>query len=646
MKYGIGIDSGGTFTDGVMMELGSGKIISKAKVPTTHGNLIIGIRNCLMELRQGHDHPIIRVCLSTTLATNAVVEDKGWDVGVLLVGHEPKGDIPSPHVRILKGGHDAAGVPLQELDLAEAEDAIRSLGGRVDAFAVSSLMSVRNPEHELTLKARIRELTGCPVVCGHELTSILGVQERTVTAVLNARLLPIILHLILDVQEVLRDQGITAPLMLVKGDGTLFPAENALERPIETLLSGPAASITGARHLSGEESALIADMGGTTTDIAMMVGGSPKVSEEGATVGGWLTRVRAVELITVGLGGDSYIQLDKSGKVVLGPRRVVPISVAAKEFPGMINALQELRQANHRYVTHQPLDFFSVGPGANSGRLKGEQERLLRVLTGKPCSIAEMARGLKTDPDLLPGRELENKGIIQRISLTPTDLLVAQGRCALGDKDAALLAVEILAKALHLTVEGFYEQVNAEINRMLITSLLQKVMKPERTNCHPCPFIIDSILQPPKETFALSFQLTVPLVAVGAPAAVYFPPAAEKLQGNLILPQHAEVANAVGAIISHVVEEVDVLIRPLAVYGYRLFAPWGRLELKEEDLAQVKKRAVDLSKNYIKERLTFCREKDIEFSVQAQDIMSDLPGVGQKEFFIESRMKVKGIVRG
>jgi N-methylhydantoinase A/oxoprolinase/acetone carboxylase beta subunit len=646
LKYGIGIDSGGTFTDGVMMELGCGKIISKAKVPTTHDDLIIGIRNCFTELMQGQDYPISRVCLSTTLATNAVVEGKGWDVGVLLVGHEPKGDIPSSYVRVLKGGHDASGVPLQELDLDEVEDAIASLEGRVDAFAVSSLMSVRNPEHELKLKARIRAVTGCPVVCGHELTSILGVQERTVTAVLNARLLPVILHLILDVQEVLRDQGITAPLMLVKGDGTLFPAENALERPIETLLSGPAASISGARYLSGKDSALIADMGGTTTDIAMMVGGIPKVSEEGATVGGWLTRVRAVELITVGLGGDSYIQSDKNGKLVLGPRRVVPVSVAAKEFPGMLDDLHELSQTNQRYVTHQPLDFFYAGPGVDSARIPGEQERFLRILAGKPCSMAEVAKSLQTDPDLLPGRELENKGIIQRISLTPTDLLVAQGRCPLGDEGAALLAIGIMARALHLTVDGFYEQVNEEINRILITSLLQKVMKPERANCHPCPFIIDRIMHPSRDLFALTFQLKVPLVAVGAPAAVYFPPAAEKLQGDLILPQHAEVANAVGAIISRVVEEVHILIRPLAVCGYRIFAPWGRLELKDQDLAVVKEKATGLGKNYIKGRLTFCKERDIDFYVEAQDIMSDAPGGGHKEFFIETRLKVKGIVSG
>jgi hypothetical protein len=131
---------------------------------------------------------------------------------------------------------------------------------------------------------------------------------------LNAHLIPIIWELFDSVKRVFKEKRITAPLMIVKGDGSLVSESAIRERPIETILSGPAASVIGAKYLlelSGEtQNAVIVDIGGTTTDIAQLEGGAPKLDPEGAKVGDWKTNVVAIDIRTIGLGGDSQISVD------------------------------------------------------------------------------------------------------------------------------------------------------------------------------------------------------------------------------------------------------------------------------------------------------------------------------------------------
>ena len=297
--------------------------------------------------------------LSTTLATNSVVEGKGADVGVFLLGQKTVGNIPSDYCFHIAGGHDSAGLPLKDLDLAAAEKYIEECKDKVSAFAVSGFMSVRNPEHEQALKEFIIKKYGFPVICGHELTSTLGAHERAVTATLNGRLIPVIKELIEAVKLTLSETGINAPLMLVRGDGSLVMADTALDRPIETMLSGPAASIIGARYLSKLQDAIVADMGGTTTDTAVIRNGLPLVSNDGAMVGGFLTRVKAVDIHTIGLGGDSFVQLSAKDGVKLGPMRVLPISVAALEYESIAKELPSL-VGTHRSTRYQPIEFIAL----------------------------------------------------------------------------------------------------------------------------------------------------------------------------------------------------------------------------------------------------------------------------------------------
>ncbi len=198
-----------------------------------------------------------------------------------------------------------------------------------------------NPAHELQVRELVRQLTGLPVTCGHELTSNLHAPRRALTAALNARLIPYIEQLIASVRQILAEKNIRAPLMVVKGDGSLMDARVAIERPVETILSGPAASVVGARYLCGEGDVLVVDMGGTTTDIALLQDGRPALSLEGATVGGWRTMVEAIAVHTSGLGGDSEVTFDVDDGMLVGPQRVVPLSLLAHQYPHVLTILEQ-----------------------------------------------------------------------------------------------------------------------------------------------------------------------------------------------------------------------------------------------------------------------------------------------------------------
>ena len=208
-------------------------------------DLSVGIRNCINNLDFQDFSKINIVSLSTTLATNAIVEGRGCEVGLLMIGHEPIGKLPVAHYCVLPGGHDIKGRSLKNLDLELTKEAINSFKGKVDAVAISGYLSVRNPEHEITVSKMVQEILNLPVVCAHQLTTSLGFYERTITAVLNARLIPIIAELIESVKKVLQEKEMDAAIMIVKGDGCLMSESLAREKPIETILSGPASSIIG-----------------------------------------------------------------------------------------------------------------------------------------------------------------------------------------------------------------------------------------------------------------------------------------------------------------------------------------------------------------------------------------------------------------
>ncbi|HWQ40734.1 MAG TPA: hydantoinase/oxoprolinase family protein [Desulfosporosinus sp.] len=643
MSLVLGIDTGGTFTDGVLLDLETKEVRAKAKAFTTRDDLSIGIRKCIENMADLDPCQVQLVSLSTTLATNAIVEGRGCRVGLILIGHEPTGDLPAQQAFVIKGGHDIQGVPVNELDLEAIRRAINDMRGQIDTVAISGYLSIRNPEHEQNARQIIQELWDVPVVCAHQLTTALGFHERTVTACLNARLLPIIAELLVAVKAVLKEKSIQAPLMVVKGDGSLMSEAITREKPIETILSGPAASIVGATFLTGTESAIALDMGGTTTDIAILEKGRPRMNREGATVGGWKTRVEAAEISTFGLGGDSYIRVSKDRKLMIGPKRVWPLSVIANEFPILVDELRRV-DPDREIIDAQPVDcFMLVKKPVDGDRWNDTERKIIKVLEDSAHNILVLAEKVGRDPNLLPLRGLEQAQVIGRISFTPTDVLHVLGTFTEYNLAAAKEGARIQARRLRLELDKFVTKVLSEIQAGLCMTILQSFVYREglRINLSTEPSVAFLLNYPPKENHSRGFKseimLDFPIVALGAPVSGYLPAVGSVLHTPVLIPTHAEVANAVGAASGQVAEIIRILIKPNVTGGYLVHAPWKREAFMY--LEEAESYALEKAKEVVRENAYRAGVLNPEVLVEKEEVLSHTAGA-EGDVFLETRLEV------
>lgn len=602
----IGLDTGGTYTDAVVLD-GERRVVASAKALTTHWDLSIGLgaalRTVLAAFPEGVRRQVSLVSVSTTLATNAVVENRFSPICAILAGFNErmveqagiKG--ASAAVVRVRGGHDPAGREEEALDEAAVEAAVREFAPRVEAFAVAAQFSVRNPEHELRIRERIRALCDKPVTCSHELSSRLDAPKRALTAALNARLVPHIRHLLSALRESLRSEAIDAPLMVVKGDGTLMRAELALEYPVETVLSGPAASVVGAAFLTGLRDFTVADMGGTTTDVAIIVGERPVVRTDGAVIGGWRTMVEAVDVRTCGLGGDSEVRLDRHARIAIGPRRVVPLSLLAHQFPEALAELSLLAGAERLPPFAGQFGRRHPGgePGAHLDRL---ERRVWEALGTSPKRLDVVARTAQGVEAL---RRLVDRGLASIAGFTPSDALHVLGRHSGWNLDAARLGAAILAieernegaRKGRDTPEGVcervYEQVIRRAARVVLESALAQDpgIEPPEGRWGPLGILIDCAVEgrPMSGLLDARLRLSNPLVAIGAPAGAFYTEVARRLGARLVVPEHSAVCNAVGAVAGVVSETCDVLVNQPEWRVFRVHDPAGIRDFREADEA-------------------------------------------------------------
>lgn len=583
-RLALGIDTGGTYTDAVVIDYETREIRAKAKARTTPHDLSLGIAQSLDAL-QGVDLKTIKlVSLSTTLATNAIVEGKGCRVFLFLVGYDPalmekfgfEKDLPTPDFCYLRGRHDLLGEEIEALDLKEAERIILKKKGQVEAFAISSYLGVRNPEHELRLRALVRKLTPHPVVCGHELTSELDSIQRAVTAVLNARLIPLLHALILSMRKVLKRKGIQASLVLVKGDGSLVSSRIAEERPVETILSGPAASVAAAQYLSGLKEAVIVDMGGTTTDVAILREGKPYLNPRGATVGNRSTCVKGIDITTAGIGGDSRIFIGRTGDLRVGPRRVVPIGLLASQYPQVLGELKRVAAGPlvDRFLAYG--EFFVIANPARKDYLGTQEKKALHFLQEGPLSLIQLSSRLNlVYPSLLNLSQLEERGIVQRCGLTPSDLLHVEGKLSLWDCEASHWASRILAKTIRMKEEDLARLVREEITQAISLQVLNKALQPDGRGaplpgCRVCSDLLDLLFRTSAGSGpSLQIKLGRKLVAIGAPVKSFLPPVGQALGTQVLIPPHAEVGNALGAVIGIFSKTIEIWIKPTSVESLR-----------------------------------------------------------------------------
>lgn len=336
----LGIDVGGTFTDAVLVA--SGRILASSKMPTTHHNLLEGILSALDAVLPAADNnQLERVALSTTIVTNALIEDRTDKVGLCLIpgpGIDIGKIVPVEPV-ILSGYIDHRGRKVREPELAEVRAACQYYSD-CDVFAVAGKFAVRNPQHEMMVADWINEIAKPQyITTGAAVAGSLNFWRRANSAYFNAAVWRQFTHFSDAIEQALWQRGIDAPVYILKADGGTMPLAAAKMLPIEAIFTGPAASVLGIMAMYHDDRPAVSlDIGGTTTDIALWQEGKPLFASQGAVVKGYPTAVRAFRLKSVGIGGDSFVRYEK-GELKVGPMRKGPAMALGGSDPTLSDAM-------------------------------------------------------------------------------------------------------------------------------------------------------------------------------------------------------------------------------------------------------------------------------------------------------------------
>jgi N-methylhydantoinase A/oxoprolinase/acetone carboxylase beta subunit len=563
-NIGLGIDAGGTYTDAVIFDMPSKRMVSKSKALSTKWNFTLGIAETLAGLDRTLLSQVQLVALSTTLATNAIVEGRGQKVGLLIMppaGRPDRQDIPYEPKAVLAGQMSITGREISPIDEEEVHRVSRTMVANdgVQVFAVSGYGGCINPVHEIAVKRIVQKATGLLVTCGHELSDILNFRTRAQTAVLNARIIPLLDRLLEDLKSVLAERGIKAPVVVVRGDGTLMSSRMARQRPVETILSGPAASVAGAQFLTDLNNAVIVDMGGTTSDSAVIEDGVAEICDGGAAVGGFQTHVKAMHIRTEGLGGDSLIQWDK-GDFTVGPARVAPISWLAAHTSGTNQALEFLQRNLNRYGSSSgSMQLLTLLAHPIRRELTPSEEKIVDLLTTRPRAIDELVQQSGAHFAGALGLErLEQTFIIQRCGFTPTDLLHIENQFTPWNREAAIamgqLFAQICRRDLQAMTADLLNRVTEKLTLEILKIQLDEEADPAGLEQSPAGrTLVENMLKGGNRRFTVSIRLHHPVIGIGAPVHFFLPQAAAILGAQAVIPENADVANAIGAITSRVV---------------------------------------------------------------------------------------------
>ena len=656
MTLVIGLDTGGTYTDAALLDTATGTVRATGKSLTTRDDLSIGVGGAIQRVLEDFDGSaadIGLVSLSTTLATNAVVEGVGGRVGLLMIGFDESSLQRADLARALgqdpaffiNGGHAADGSPKAQLDEAAIRKAVGATEGEVSAYAVAGHFATRNPAHESRARDLLRDLTGAPVTCSHELSSSLGGPRRALTAVLNARLINLLDRLVAATEGIMADEGLSCPLMVVKGDGSLLESGYARSRPVETVLSGPAASLAGAAFLAGTRTAMVADIGGTTTDIALLQNGAPRLKPDGALVGGWQTMVEAADIRTCGLGGDSEVTpvgRGTSGGLTLGPRRAVPLSLLATQWPQVKDKLAEQLAVAVPMSTDARFVMPLMPNGVPSWLTRSEARLAAKAIEMGLSSVAEIAG---TQLALGAVDRLIGRGLLTLATFTPTDALHVTGDFTGFDADAAMLGARLIARqktgigqAIAETPEELAQRTLSELHRRTGLALMDAALAHDgagemQATSNPLLANLyrdgatgrDSLVN-------LSLELGTGLVALGASAATHYPHVARRMGVELTVPEHAEVAGAVGAAAGSVRQRVMISVTQPSEGRYRVHLPGGPKDLGVMDDAIASAREV--ASQLAEERARKAGATHVSIDI-SEDIKL-VPLGGGKELFIEA----------
>jgi N-methylhydantoinase A/oxoprolinase/acetone carboxylase beta subunit len=470
----LGLDVGGTHTDAVL--IGDKGIVSHYKAVTEHTNLLLSVRKAIEEITRDVDRKKIRrINLSTTLSTNAIVEDKLEDVCVIISsgpGIDPDNFRIGKSFNLVEGSIDHRGKEVRGLDAKAlagiGSDAVKK---KIRTFAAVTKFSTRNPDQENQIAEKIKPSSDF-ITLGHKLSGQLSFPRRIVTAYFNSAVWRLYNSFADAIVKGLDELGIGAEVNVLKADGGTMPFAFSRDIPVESILSGPAASVMGIAALCDiTQDCVMLDIGGTTTDIAIFADGVPIIENEGISLQSYPTLVRALKTRSIGIGGDSIVRV-RGKEITVGPDRKGPAMAAGGKEPTLVDAL------NCRKV----ISYLDTGASADG--------------------IAAMA------------------------------------------KKAGLSAAKLAAGAFDYAVEAIRAEVQAMIDEI---------------NNRPV-YTIHEMLEGKK-------IIPQKIYVMGGPAKAFMEKLADAFGVETVLPEHYDVANAIGAALAKTTIEIE------------LYADTGRGEL-------------------------------------------------------------------
>lgn len=598
MALGIGIDTGGTYTDAVVYDFNSNRVLCSSKALTTHDHLETGIINALSLLDENYFPKIEIVALSTTLATNACVENKGGRAKLMFFGVDKKvfdmvgmnyGLTNKNDVYLCQNSSDFNGSKAQEPEwdrlFSELDEWLSDAQGLgiVEVFAMNNGAML-----EKAAKQQVQERYDIPVVCGHELFYELNSIQRGSSTLLNAKLIPIIQQFLESIKTALKEKNINAPIAVVRSDSTKMSEQYSKMKPVETILSGPASSVTGGINITDEQNCMIIDMGGTTTDISIVKNGIPLNADSGVKIGSWKTFVHGVYIDTFGLGGDSAIRVEH-GKVIQLTQRMIPLCVAASRWPEINKELEELADSKkyHSYPLYEFL-YLQKKP-TNSSVFSKEELDLCRLVENSPMLLEKAANSLNRDIYTINTKRLEAEGIIIRIGLTPTDIMHLKKDFNSFDEKAPLTAVRYILSCIleetgiEYSLEEFCDMVYDTIKLKLYENIVRILLNDKYQDSFKngldeqlMELVRNSYRDITDNDLPVVFKTDMSLVGIGAPTHIFLPDVAKALGTRCVIPQNAKVANAIGAVVSNIRSVYKVEIRTEYDNSYIVFSPSGK----------------------------------------------------------------------
>ncbi len=581
---GIGIDTGGTYTDAVVYDMDERRVLCSGKTLTTRHNLEECVAAVLDQMYPELVKKAELIALSTTLATNACLEDKGSRAKCLMIGMQPD------HMANLEKVYASYG--LRDLDqLVFIDGKPENLYANPEEPDWDGLMAhAREWFHdcaavgvtqiypradggrlERRAKDILRDELGVPVTTAYDLFDEVDVLKRGAGTLLNARLVPLIDQFLQAVRAALKERGLDIPLAIVRSDGSLMSELMTRDVPVETLLSGPAASAIGGSVLTREDNAMIVDMGGTTTDVALIRDGHPLTASQGISIGPWRTTVRGLYVDTFLLGGDSSVRFAE-GELYLDGRRVIPISLLAKRWPYVTEKLRDL-VLESRHHTRMISEFFVLQREPGEDEDFSEKElRIIDALRSGPLPVLELAEKVDTSIYTLQTDRMEEEGILMRSGLTPTDIMVVKGDFPIYDPQAALYTIRFLSYNVSDSEEEIPDVVYRLVAKKMYCNLVRILLEikyPKKLRMirqegvqQLVEWAFEEAYEGRKpEWMEIPFTTDMPIIGVGAPIHIFLPKVAELLGTKAVICEESPVANALGAIASRIVTRVEKRVK-------------------------------------------------------------------------------------